>query len=281
MSDGPNADVWSALRSQRTGCEDQIVTTPVIHHGAPTSLMYARGSPGVHALWGWMRVGAIHQCRSLPDDVARWAAGHPHLSGPQPPQNDVLVTADELEVGGRRLPGAGVFTRAAARTLTSSGSTRSVWRLPAWMHPDAEAATLSSTIKAWRTRVVDLLLKRANYTLTETSLILSGSGGYRLAQNITVEMAEAEPANTTPAPATKATPALPDGTRWNERQVAIAARLAGGETVRRKDLEAEFAVSDKTLKRDLTAMKAKGLALPQGNGSDHTWMAGPALKSRS
>jgi hypothetical protein len=28
----------------------------------------------------------------------------------------------------------------------------------------------------------------------------------------------------------------------------------------------------------LTAMKAKGLALPQGNGSDHVWMAGPALK---
>ncbi|MBA2479164.1 MAG: hypothetical protein H0V44_00770 [Planctomycetes bacterium] len=60
--------------------------------------------------------------------------------------------------------------------------------------------------------------------------------------------------------------------------MAIAARLAGGEIVRRKDLETEFAVSDKTLKRDLTAMKAKGLALPQGNGSDHTWMAGPALR---
>jgi len=76
-------------------------------------------------------------------------------------------------------------------------------------------------------------------------------------------------------------PALPDGTCWNERQVAIAARLAGGETVRRKDLEAEFKVSDKTLKRDLTTMKAKGFALPQGNGSDHTWMAGPALRVKN
>lgn len=38
--------------------------------------------------------------------------------------------------------------------------------------------------------------------------------------------------------------------------------------MRRKDLETEFAVSDKPLKRDLTAMKAKGLALPQGNGGD-------------
>ncbi len=145
----------------------------------------------------------------------------------------------------------------------------------------AGGASVSSTIKAWRTRVVDLLIKRANYALTDTSIILSGSGGYRLARNIMAEMAEAAPANPALAPAAKATPALPDGTRWNERQVAIAARLAGGETVRRKDLEAEFAVSDKTLKRDLTALKAKGLALPHGNGSDHTWMAGPALKSRS
>ena len=143
----------------------------------------------------------------------------------------------------------------------------------------AGGASVSSTIKAWRTRIVDLLLKRASHTLTDTSVILSGSGGYRFSPNIVVELAEAEPAKDTPILAAKVTPVLPDGTRWNERQVAIAARLAGGETVRRKDLEAEFAVSDKTLKRDLTAMKAKGLALPQGNGSDHIWMAGPALKS--
>ena len=50
-----------------------------------------------------------------------------------------------------------------------------------------------------------------------------------------------------------------------------------GNIAPRKDLEAEFAVSDKTLKCDLTAMKAKDLAHPHGNGSDHTWMAGPAL----
>lgn len=46
MSDGPNADVWSTLRTQRTGSEDQIVTTPVVHHGAPTALMYAMDEGG-------------------------------------------------------------------------------------------------------------------------------------------------------------------------------------------------------------------------------------------
>lgn len=141
----------------------------------------------------------------------------------------------------------------------------------------AGGASVSSTIKAWRTRVVDLMHKRANYTLTETSIILSGSGGYRLARGITAEEAASEPA-IAPSPAVQATPVLPEGVHWNERQVAIAVRLAGGATVRRKELEAEFGVSDKTLKRDLAVMKAKGLAVPQGNGSDHIWMAGPALK---
>lgn len=48
---------------------------------------------------------------------------------------------------------------------------------------------MSSTIKAWRTRIVDLLLKCANHTLTDTSVILSGSGCYRFAPNIVVDMA--------------------------------------------------------------------------------------------
>lgn len=142
----------------------------------------------------------------------------------------------------------------------------------------AGGASISSTIKTWRTRVIDLLLKRANHILTESSVVVSGAGGYRLAPGITVELVDAtQPPQATP-PTPVPVPALPEGTRWNERQVAIAARLAGGGTVRRKELEAEFGVSEKTLKRDLTMMKSKGLAVPQGTGSDHTWMAGPLLQ---
>ena len=64
---------------------------------------------------------------------------------------------------------------------------------------------------------------------------------------------------------------------WVAAGIEGADMMDRGNSVRRKDLEVEFAVSDKTLKRDLTAMKAKDLARPHGNGSDHTWMAGPAL----
>ena len=92
--------------------------------------------------WGWMLIGAIHSCRSLPRDVSRWAAAHPHLSAAHP-KDDVFVAADEVHVHGRCLPGAGFFTSRPERILTAPGATRSRWRLPAWMHPDAGLATIS------------------------------------------------------------------------------------------------------------------------------------------
>ena len=104
---------------------------------------YVRGCKDVHALWGWMRIGSIYACQSLPDDVARWAAGHPHLSGPRPGDDDVIIAADELVVAGRRLRGAGIFTARAERTLTLAGATRSIWRMPAWMGPEGGVTSLS------------------------------------------------------------------------------------------------------------------------------------------
>jgi hypothetical protein len=114
---------------------------------------YVKGSESVHALWGWMLVGAIHACRSLPTDVAQWAVGHPHLSGAHPAENDVFVSADELMVGDRHLPGAGIFPSRAGRILTAPDAVRSTWRLPAWMHPAAGLATLSyhGDRKRWST----------------------------------------------------------------------------------------------------------------------------------
>ena len=104
---------------------------------------YVRGSQSFHALWGWMQIGAIHACRSLPSAVAGSAAGHPHLTGPQPTSDDVILAADDLVVAGRRLRGAGIFAERAERVLTLRGATRSVWHLPAWMNPSAGLATLS------------------------------------------------------------------------------------------------------------------------------------------
>jgi Nucleotide modification associated domain 3 len=104
---------------------------------------YVRNGKDIHALWGWMQVGSIHSCRSVPDDVAMWAAGHPHLSGPRLGDDDVIIAADDLVVAGRCLRGAGVFTSRPERILTLAGATRSIWRMPAWMSPDAGVARLS------------------------------------------------------------------------------------------------------------------------------------------
>jgi hypothetical protein len=104
---------------------------------------YVPGSPSVHAFWGWMQIDAFHACSSLPDDVARWAAGHPHLSGVHPNQNDIIVSSSELSVAGRRLPGSGTFRAMPERVLTEPGATRSTWRLPSWFHPETSVAALS------------------------------------------------------------------------------------------------------------------------------------------
>lgn len=106
---------------------------------------YLPGSTSVHALWGWLRVGGMYLVNAtLPADIRRWAAGHPHLQGPQPPNNTVIVADDEMVVAGRRLPGSGIFRSAPQRVLTEPDSERrGSWRMPAWMLPQAGHATLS------------------------------------------------------------------------------------------------------------------------------------------
>lgn len=115
---------------------------------------YLRGSKPLHAIWGWMLVGEVYPCRNLPTEVAAWATGHPHLHGTQPEANDLFVAADRLVVGGRAVPGAGLFTENPPRVLTLNGSSPSQWCVPAWMHPDRGLATLSyhGNVKRWKPR---------------------------------------------------------------------------------------------------------------------------------
>ena len=104
---------------------------------------FVRGSTSVHALWGWLSIGEVHDVSAVPASVRRWADGHPHLAGMPHRQNTLFVSGGALQLGSRRLPSAGVFTHAAHRVLTQEGASRSTWRLPAWMHPDQGIAELS------------------------------------------------------------------------------------------------------------------------------------------
>lgn len=154
---GQESAAFGHLRNQGVGPGDLFLffgwfrpVLPVVNG----QWRYAPGRDPVHAIWGWMRVGAMHPCPP-PPDVAAWATGHPHLYGPQRTGNTVFVAADDLVVGGHRVPGAGLFACKPERILTDEGHSLSTWRLPAWMHPAAGVATLSYHLEPDRWSAVD------------------------------------------------------------------------------------------------------------------------------
>ena len=104
---------------------------------------YVRGSSPIHALWGWLSIGAVHACHALPSEIRERQAGHPHLSGVHPRGNSLFIAEHHLSIAGQRYSGAGLFANRRERALTLPGASPSVWRLPAWMNPCAGFASLS------------------------------------------------------------------------------------------------------------------------------------------
>lgn len=97
----------------------------------------SRGDPrrGLHALYGWLEVGAVLAVRDgseVPE-----AADHPHLALPRRPGNTVYLAAEHSTlVPG--LPGAGLLSWDPALRLTAPGAARrSDWLLPAALAPAA------------------------------------------------------------------------------------------------------------------------------------------------
>jgi hypothetical protein len=112
---------------------------------------YARGTAAVHALWGWLHVGACLDPGDLPADAARWLGYHPHLQRSARERHVLFVASDRLAVDGRRVAAGGVFPRfTPARVLSAPGENMSVWRVPGWMHPDAGRARFSYIHEATR-----------------------------------------------------------------------------------------------------------------------------------
>jgi hypothetical protein len=78
---------------------------------------------------------------------------HPHLRDRTRETNTLYVAADKLGIDGIHAPGAGIFRQITAnRILTDpSQKNRSVWRLPAWMHPDnGSSLTYHLSPNRWR-----------------------------------------------------------------------------------------------------------------------------------
>ncbi|MEK8052677.1 hypothetical protein AACH10_20675 [Ideonella sp. DXS22W] len=110
-----------------------------------THWRYVPGAPDIHSLFGWLQVGNVLSLFGTPQIGSHeWLHDHPHVAfaDQMGSGNAIYIAAEALFK--RRLPGAGCFVRWTPRLqLTAPGRSRSVWRLPAWMHPDVSQTALS------------------------------------------------------------------------------------------------------------------------------------------
>ncbi|MEM6447777.1 MAG: hypothetical protein AAF704_14625 [Cyanobacteria bacterium P01_D01_bin.123] len=111
-------------------------------------LVFVPKAPNLHVLFGWLQIGAMHHPR--PEILKRfpWAIEHPHcIEQGWDINNTIYLAAPQLQIPGvpkRALPGAGVFPCFHPELqLTQAGRSRSIWQLPAWMHPQGRDSTLS------------------------------------------------------------------------------------------------------------------------------------------
>ena len=154
---GQESSACGHLRNQGVGAGDLFLFfgwfRPALKAGE-SRWRYDVNKPPVHALWGWLRIGEMHPCPP-PASIVAWASGHPHLHGPPRTGNTVFVAAEDVIIGGRRLPGAGIFSSMPERVLSDCNHSLSNWRLPAWMHPSHGMARLSYNVNHARWTTID------------------------------------------------------------------------------------------------------------------------------
>ncbi len=118
---------------------------------------FERGAPDLHVLFGWLEIGAaLPVVRARDQCITRypWIADHPHVAHPQhySDTRNTLYIAPRQSAYAPNCHGGGVFWRySAALRLTAERSSRSVWSLPGWFHPDHGRVPLSyhSDPKRW------------------------------------------------------------------------------------------------------------------------------------
>ena len=137
---------------------------------------YVRGSPDLHVIYGWMRVGEVIALQGIDKTTEHLApfVDHPHLHGRDRPSNTLYISRNSLDLSAINRPGAGMFTEISSdRILTDINQPkRSSWRLPLWFHPDS-GMTLSYHEKPnrWAIDGADCILSSAargqEFVLTE------------------------------------------------------------------------------------------------------------------
>jgi len=164
----------------------------------------------------------------------------------------------------------------------------------------AEQNATVQCVNDLRKKIAELLLRERNVACRTQDVILSGGQGYRLNPWIVVEQVtphaelaghngiaavvrrgdtadvpgdiDGDPGDTSNVPGHDVDLAVEP---LNDRQEWVLAQLKDGKKIRRRNIEAAFGCSDKTAKRDLRALQAKGLVRFHGAGAEGHYAAVP------
>lgn len=121
-----------------------------------TCWTYARNSTPAHVLWGWLSVERLEDPKSLTLGDAAWLSYHPHVHSRGNDRHRIFVARERLNLGGRFVPGAGIFPSfAPSRVLSAYGQNMSVWSVPDWMQPSASTVRFSYIHDARRWKGAD------------------------------------------------------------------------------------------------------------------------------
>ena len=126
---------------------------------------YVKDGPDQHVIYGWLQIERIIPAADRAT-APYWAQYHPHFKREKKHQNDSVYFATDcirLPQGELPCPGAGVFRHFhPALRLTAPGKSRSIWRLPAWFHPNGRSTCLTyhSAPRRWQ-RQKDCTLLRS------------------------------------------------------------------------------------------------------------------------
>ncbi|WP_145980855.1 hypothetical protein [Magnetospirillum sp. ME-1] len=128
------------LANQKVGVNDLFLFFGWFRHveQTPSGWKYVPGSPDLHVIFGWLRIGRIVRLGQgeLPDPLEAFAL-HPHLHGRDHKSNTLYLASDRLDIDGVDACGGGLFPRISdALILTDRRQAkRTLWRLPLWMMP--------------------------------------------------------------------------------------------------------------------------------------------------
>ena len=110
---------------------------------------YDPGAPNQHLMFGWLEIGEVVPVMAEGRRYVakhRWIADHPHLASSDRfrERNNTLYVASPRSTLGGYPGGGGLFPYDRPELhLTREGSTRSVWKLPAWFLPRRDRTPLT------------------------------------------------------------------------------------------------------------------------------------------